>query len=208
MGEISTDEMMLELKAAEMREERERRDIEMELKKMELAERQARLARNVDTHGEDGEGWIGFDLDGTLAKYDGWHGIDHIGEPIKPIVELITKLHKQGRRVKIFTARIAPRKLEDGTFGESYITVPNGERGATKQYAFQYINDWCHLNLGFVPEIVYKKDPLMLELYDDRTKQVEPNTGIVIEDELAKYREMYGLLPHIAEVGKMEGSFK
>jgi hypothetical protein len=29
-------------------------------------------------------GWIGVDLDGTLAHYDGWKGIDHIGEPIKP----------------------------------------------------------------------------------------------------------------------------
>ena len=32
-----------------------------------------------DTHGETGKGWYGFDLDGTLAKYDGWKGIDHIG---------------------------------------------------------------------------------------------------------------------------------
>ena len=27
-------------------------------------------------------GWIGVDLDGTLARYDGWRGIDHIGEPM------------------------------------------------------------------------------------------------------------------------------
>lgn len=142
-----------------------------------------------DTHGAIGEGWIGFDLDGTLAKYDGWHGIDHIGEPVKPMVELIQKLHYQGRRVKILTARIAPRSLEDGTVGEQYITVPNGDGGACRQYASQYIRDWCHFNLGFVPEIVYAKDHLMIDLYDDRVKQVEPNTGLVIEDELRRCRE-------------------
>ena len=142
-----------------------------------------------DTHGVEGEGWIGFDLDGTLAKYNGWKGIDHIGEPVKPMVELIKKLHYQGRRVKILTARIAPMKLEDGTIGQQYKTEPNGDGGGTRQYACQYINDWCHFNLGFVPEIVFAKDHLMIELYDDRVKQVEPNTGLVIEDELRRCRE-------------------
>jgi len=27
------------------------------------------------------KGWVGVDLDGTLAHYDGWKGADHIGEP-------------------------------------------------------------------------------------------------------------------------------
>ncbi len=142
-----------------------------------------------DTHGENGEGWIGFDLDGTLAKYDHWQGIGHIGEPIKPMAELIRKLHLQGRRVKIMTARVAPHKLEDGTIGEAYITVPDGEKGAPRQYARQFIQDWCHFHLGFVPEIVYQKDHLMLELYDDRVKQVEPNTGIVIDEELQRVKK-------------------
>ena len=135
-----------------------------------------------DTHGEKGEGWYGFDLDGTLAKYDGWKGIDHIGEPVKPMVELIKRMHDEGKVVKIVTARVAPHKLEDGTVGESYITIPDGEDGATRNYAHQFINDWCHFNLGFVPEIVYQKDHLMLELYDDRVKQVVPNEGWLIED--------------------------
>lgn len=135
-----------------------------------------------DTHGQQGEGWYGFDLDGTLAKYDGWKGIDHIGEPVKPMVDLIKRMHDEGKVVKIMTARVAPHKLEDGTVGESYITVPDGEKGATRNYAHQFINDWCHFNLGFVPEIVYQKDHLMLELYDDRVKQVVPNEGWLVED--------------------------
>ena len=141
-----------------------------------------------DTHGENGKGWYGFDLDGTLAKYDGWKGIDHIGEPVKPMVELMKRMHDEGKVVKIMTARVAPHKLEDGTVGESYITIPNGENGATRNYAHQFINDWCHFNLGFVPEIVYQKDHLMLELYDDRVKQVVPNEGWLVEDIAASKR--------------------
>ena len=130
--------------------------------------------------------YVLFDLDGTLAVYDKWKGIDHIGEPVKPMVDLIKKMHDEGKVVKILTARIAPRKLEDGTVGESYITVPDGEGGVTRTYAHQFINDWCHFNLGFIPEIVYQKDHLMLELYDDRVKQVVPNEGLLVED---LYRE-------------------
>ena len=62
-----------------------------------------------DTHGQAGSGWYGFDLDGTLAKYDGWKGIEHIGEPVKPMVDLIKRMHAEGKVVKILTARVAPR---------------------------------------------------------------------------------------------------
>lgn len=33
------------------------------------------------------KGWIGVDLDGTLAEYDGWKGPDEIGAPVEPMVE-------------------------------------------------------------------------------------------------------------------------
>lgn len=150
-----------------------------------------KLLMSKDTHGCEGVGWYGFDLDGTLAKYDKWRGIDHIGEPVRPMTDLITKMHREGKVVKILTARVAPHKLEDGTIGESYITVPHGEKGATRTYASQYIRDWCHFNLGFVPEITHEKDHLMIELYDDRVKQVIPNTGILVEDELRRFQEIH-----------------
>ena len=67
-----------------------------------------------DTHGAEGKGWYGFDLDGTLAKYDGWKGIDHIGEPVKPMVELIKRMHDEGKVVKVMTARVALRPFEAG----------------------------------------------------------------------------------------------
>ena len=71
-----------------------------------------------DTHGETGKGWYGFDLDGTLAKYDKWEGIDHIGEPVKPMVDLIKRMHAEGKVVKILTARVAPRSAVEYKYRE------------------------------------------------------------------------------------------
>ena len=113
--------------------------------------------------------WVGFDLDGTLAEYDGWKGIDHIGKPVKPMVELMKRMHDDGKVVKIVTARVAPRRLEDGTVGEEFTWMtprPSSDPYA-KYTATQYIQDWCEedAQLGFLPEIVHKKDHLMLEFY-------------------------------------------
>ena len=173
-----------------------------------------------DTHGETGKGWYGFDLDGTLAKYDKWEGIDHIGEPIKPMVELIKKMHDEGKVVKILTARVAPRSNPETAktryplyVGEDTGDVPeyaarwmqsmretghlNDQDEACKFYfkkewtAHDFIADWCLEHLGFLPEITHEKDHLMLELYDDRVKQVVPNEGLLVED---LYRECINML--------------
>lgn len=159
-----------------------------------------------DTHGVNGEGWIGFDLDGTLAKYDGWQGLDHIGEPIEAMVRLAKKFHAEGKRIKILTARVAPRLCgethADGckcghceeeasrppVMQEQYLVELDNHGFSVKRTASSYIREWCDKHLGFVPEIVHQKDHLMLELYDDRVKQVVPNKGILVED-LANYYE-------------------
>lgn len=153
-----------------------------------------------DTHGQQGEGWIGFDLDGTLAKYDGWKGIDHIGEPVKPMVDLIKRMHDEGKVVKIMTARVAPKEkpeVKPNPYLENHwvIESPDDMPWAVHAEAWtprEFIQDWCYRYLGFVPDVVYQKDHLMLELYDDRCHQVVPNTGEVVEeqrDELAKALE-------------------
>ena len=145
-----------------------------------------------DTHGETGEGWYGFDLDGTLAKYDGWKGIDHIGEPVTPMVELIRRMHDEGKVVKIMTARVAPKEKSEVKPNPYYGHIPDYIRAEASEckrlYGYEqwpakmFIVDWCFRNLGFAPEIVYQKDHLMLELYDDRVKQVVPNEGWLVED--------------------------
>lgn len=117
----------------------------------------------VDTHGSKEEEWIGFDLDGTLAKYDGWKGIEHIGEPVDTMVIIAKMLHRIGKKIKVLTARVAPR--DDGEGGDK---------------AKKYVEEWCKKNLGFVPEITYEKDASMAALFDDRAVAVEQNTGKVL----------------------------
>ena len=163
---------------------------------------------NKDTHGATGKEWIGFDLDGTLARYDGWNGIDNIGEPVKPMVDIIKKLHVEGKVVKILTARVAPRANAE-TKGSRYPDPPHvlgwmppyagavvgpivrdgsSEDSIVRMYARNewtardFVADWCLEHLGFLPEITHEKDHLMMELYDDRVKQVVPNEGTLVED--------------------------
>ena len=118
-----------------------------------------------DTHGAKGEKWIGFDLDGTIAEYNGWKGIAHIGKPIKPMCDVLNKLHADGKKVKILTARVAPR-----------------DEGGDPAEARRHIEIWCKQYLGFVPEITHEKDSCMEYLYDDRAIQVIPNKGITVEE--------------------------
>jgi ribonuclease J len=105
------------------------------------------------------EEWIGIDLDGTLAYYDGiWRGVEHIGEPIKPMIDFIKNLLSQNKKIKIFTARAKNPK-----------TIP-------------YIHKW--LDEQGLPkfEITNEKDFGMIMLYDDRCMQVVTNSGKIIKN--------------------------
>lgn len=140
-----------------------------------------------DTHGVEGEGWYGFDLDGTLAKYDGWKGISSIGEPVPPIVNLMKKMVGEGLKVKILTARVAPRSNVErmpNPYIVNHLCIPSPSdmpwAFAKEWTAKEFIQEWCWRNLGFVPEITHQKDHLMLNLFDDRVTQVEPNTGRIL----------------------------
>lgn len=120
------------------------------------------------------KGWIGVDLDGTLAHYEGWKGIAHIGEPIKPMVERVKRWISEGRAVKIFTARV------DG--GEVALAMGDQNGVAHKDIPLvrKYIEQWCFEHIGVVLPVTNVKDYGMVALYDDRCVQVEPNTGRII----------------------------
>lgn len=113
-----------------------------------------------DTHGKQSEGWIGVDLDGTLAHYDKWVSPAHIGEPIPKMLNRVFDWNAAGIEVRIFTARVS----EDAD-------------PETRQLALDAINDWCLRHFGRVFPVTYKKDFSMLELWDDRAVQVNKNTG-------------------------------
>jgi hypothetical protein len=107
-------------------------------------------------------GWIGVDLDGTLATYGGWQGPDHIGEPVPAMVERVQEWIAEGRDVRIFTARVWCSESGDPWPAE---------------HARRAIEDWCLRHIGRVLPITCQKDYGMIELWDDRAVQVEINTG-------------------------------
>ena len=115
----------------------------------------------MTTHRPD-KGWIGVDLDGTLATYDRWRGLHHIGDPVEPMVECIKGWLDEGYEVKIFTARVSGlHPLER----EAFVGI---------------LHAW--LVAAGLPRLdaTNIKDFRMVELWDDRAVQVETNTGMPV----------------------------
>ena len=99
--------------------------------------------------------WIGVDLDGTLAHYEGYGDGKTIGEPIPQMLERVMSWLAENKKVKIFTARVAYRNEEQRTL----------------------IKAWCLKHIGQELEVTCMKDQGMRELWDDRAVSVEKNTG-------------------------------
>jgi hypothetical protein len=103
-------------------------------------------------------GWIGVDLDGTLAEYHGWRGAEHIGAPVPAMLARVREWLAAGQTVKVFTARVHDPA------------------------ARVHVEAWL-ASVGLPPlEVTNEKDFGMVELYDDRAWRVETNTGRVIVD--------------------------
>jgi hypothetical protein len=105
-------------------------------------------------------GWIGVDLDGTLAEYHGWTSMTHIGKPIMPMVDRVKKWLSEFREVRILTARVSGDPITAGQ-------------------ARKAIREWCQEHLGQELKVTCVKDMGMLVLYDDRAVAVEENTGLI-----------------------------
>lgn len=118
-------------------------------------------------------GWIGVDLDGTLAEYHGWKGPGHIGAPIPVMVERVKKWIEEGKEVRIFTARAWPIRTLDNFVG----TDAEIERAAAGLFAIKAIEAWCIEHIGQKLPVTCIKDYGMVELWDDRAVQVAANTG-------------------------------
>ena len=99
------------------------------------------------------QGWVGVDLDGTLARYDGWISIEHIGEPIEKMLTVVLNMINEGVDVRIFTAR------------------------CMDQSAIPFIETWCKKYIGKILPITNIKDYDMLCLYDGRAIPVKFNEG-------------------------------
>lgn len=99
------------------------------------------------------KGWIGVDLDGTLAHYEKWQGVEHIGAPVPLMLERVKNWIASGVEVRIFTAR------------------------ASDPAALPFIWQWCQEHIGQALKVTNVKDYQMIELWDDRAIGVVHNTG-------------------------------
>jgi len=116
--------------------------------------------KDIDTVGGK---HIAVDFDGTLATYDHWRGASHTGEPTPKMPERVRQWLAEGLDVRIMTARVCA----GNTAREDSIIA---------------IETWCLKHLGRVLPIISEKTCAMVELWDDRAKQVIPNTGESLEE--------------------------
>lgn len=100
-------------------------------------------------------GWIGVDLDGTLAKFEGWRGMQRVGPPVELMLKRVKEWVASGVTVKIFTARVS-----------------------CPSYNEKAIRNW--LKKQGLPEdleITNVKDQYCYQIWDDIAIQVERSTG-------------------------------
>lgn len=121
-------------------------------------------------------GWIGVDLDGTLALYTGGPVDGPIGEPVPKMLERVKQMLAAGEDVRIFTARAG--RTEAHTYASYY----DGTADTFHAKQEQLITEWCIEHLGCALPITATKDFMMVQLWDDRCIQVEANTGRTIHD--------------------------
>ena len=97
-------------------------------------------------------GWYGTDFDGTLAYHSGGD-TNELGEPIPLMLARVKQWLKEGKEVRIVTAR------------------------ACFPFMILQVNAWCKKHgLGNL-KVTNQKDFQMIELWDDRAVQIIPNTG-------------------------------
>jgi hypothetical protein len=100
-------------------------------------------------------GWIGVDLDGTLAEYGGSQDLGKIGKPVPLMLARVKKWIAEGVEVRIMTDRF-DLGLEE----------------------IKKIGDWTEIHCGKRLPVTNKKDFAMVELWDDRAVGVRMNLGI------------------------------
>ena len=109
--------------------------------------------RSKRSGGRLGSGWIGVDLDGTLAQWQAGHESHHIGPPVQAMLDRVKRWITMGIEVRIFTARASV---------ESHIPP---------------VEEWLKTHGLEGLKVTNVKDYRMLQLWDDRAIQVIPNTG-------------------------------
>lgn len=121
------------------------------------------------TRGITDPGWVGVDLDGTLAAYE--HGQwPEIGQPVPIILSIVKELLESGRDVRILTARVGNLFKLDVSREEYDDAIEQKAR----------VEEWCLEHVGQILPVTAVKDYDMACLFDDRAVTVEKNTGRIL----------------------------
>lgn len=103
------------------------------------------------------------DLDATLARYDGWQGHEHFGEPLEGAREFLDQLSRT-HRVLIFTTRT---KADDPALGRD---------DASAQDLADLVRDWMQEHDLHFDDVYTGQGKPLAEVYiDDRAVPVPPN---------------------------------
>ncbi len=102
---------------------------------------------------KDSQSWIGVGLDGTLAYLEGPIDPQHIGLPVPDMLARVLDWIDHGHTVKVFTPR------------------------ACEEEGVALVEQWMRDHGLPEMEVTCEKDLHMLEVWDNRSIQIIPNTG-------------------------------
>lgn len=138
---------------------------------------------NPDPHAP----WVAVDFDGTLAHYDGFKGVDHIGGHIGEMCDMVAQMIDYGIRVRIFTARVCSVALEMNAkdLGCSADDLRSVVVEAIQTFCLEYI--------GTKLPVTNVKTYSCIGLLDDRAIPVGRNEGKL----LVNTAELEKLMPSV-----------
>jgi len=121
---------------------------------------------------------VAVDLDGVIARYDKWVGLDHFGDPLPGSREFLTTLRAQ-YNVLIFTTRCC----EELAGGEKAPFLVKRVREYLEKHDLPYDEIWAG-----------QGKPIYVALVDDRSISCRPQVDSrAFEKTLEKVRELAGV---------------
>lgn len=108
---------------------------------------------------------VAVDLDGVLAQYDGWEGLDNIGDPVEGAREFMETL-MQDYEVVVYTTRCNPDPFNDGEYREAPVKLQTRIRSWLNEHGIPYTRVFAG----------YGK-PIAVAYVDDRAVPCQPHEG-------------------------------
>lgn len=133
--------------------------------------------------GENDRRTVAVDLDGVLAEYDGWEGLDAIGDPVEGAEAFLEALSERFE-VVIYTTRLNPNPFDEDT--------PRTSLERCKQIVVGWLE---RHDLPYDDVFVGTGKPIAVAYVDDRAVTCKPQQG-------APLAEFRAALVHVAALAE------